>query len=93
MFQPLRSKRITAEEALNILKEEDERGHVHTAWFKTAMLDRFYAICNCCKCCCLGIENMKEHKMKVVLPSGYLAVINEDCKGCGECSKYCQFLS
>lgn len=91
MFQPFRSRRISQDEALQILKEEDERGHVHTAWFKTAMLDRFYSICNCCKCCCLGIKTMSEYKMKTVLPSGYRAIIGEDCIGCGECVKYCQF--
>ncbi|MDO9566694.1 MAG: 4Fe-4S dicluster domain-containing protein [Candidatus Desulfaltia sp.] len=91
MVQPFRSRRITPEEALRILKEEDQRGHVHTAWFKTAMLNRFYAICNCCKCCCLGLKFMFEYNMKTVLPSGYRAVIGEDCIGCGECVKYCQF--
>jgi len=91
MFQPFRSRRISPEEALKIIKEEDDRGHVHTAWFKTAMLDRFYAICNCCKCCCLGMKFMSEYNMKVVLPSGYRAIIGEDCIGCGECAKYCQF--
>lgn len=91
MFQPFRSRRITPDEALWILKEEDERGHVHTAWFKTAMLDRFYAICNCCKCCCLGMKFMTEYNMNVLLPSGYLAVIGEDCVGCGECAEFCQF--
>jgi len=91
MFQPFRSRRISQEEALRILKEEDERGHVHTAWFKTAMLDRFYTICNCCSCCCLGINFMNDYKMNTVLPSGYRAVTGEDCSGCGECSKHCQF--
>lgn len=91
MFQPFRSRRISPDEALRILKEEDERGHVHTAWFKTAMIDRFYAICNCCKCCCFGIKAMSEYNMKVVLPSGHRAVVGEDCVGCGECAKYCQF--
>ncbi|MDI6686836.1 MAG: 4Fe-4S dicluster domain-containing protein [Desulfobacterales bacterium] len=91
MVQPFRSRRITPEEALRILKEEDQRGHVHTAWFKTAMLNRFYAICNCCKCCCLGLKFMFEYNMKTVLPSGYRAVVGEDCIGCGECVKYCQF--
>ena len=91
MLQPLRSRRISAEEALDILKEEDNRGHVHTAWFKTAMLDRFYAICNCCKCCCYGIKNVKEYKMRSVLPSGYRAITKEDCTGCGECANNCQF--
>ena len=91
MFQPFRSHRISQEEALRILKEEDDRGHVHTAWFKTAMLDRFYTICNCCSCCCLGINFMNDYKMNTVLPSGYRAISGEDCSGCGECSKYCQF--
>jgi len=91
MFQPFRSRRISQEEALRILKEEDERGHVHTAWFKTAMLDRFYTICNCCSCCCLGINFMNDYKMNTVLPSGYRAITGGDCSGCGECSKYCQF--
>jgi ferredoxin len=91
LFQPFRSRRISIEEALRILREEDERGHVHTAWFKSAMLDRFYAICNCCKCCCLGMKFMAEHQMKMLLPSGYRAVIDEGCIGCGLCARHCQF--
>ena len=91
MFQPFRSRRITSEEALRILKEEDQRGHVHTAWFKTSMLNRFYSICNCCKCCCLGMKFMSEYNMKTVIPSGYRAIVGEDCVGCGECAKHCQF--
>jgi ferredoxin len=91
MFQPFRSRRIEQEEALRILKEEDERGHIHTVWFKSAMLNRFFAICNCCKCCCLGMKFMNEHNMKIIQPSGYLAVIGDDCIGCGRCKENCQF--
>lgn len=91
MFQPFRSRRISPNEALKILREEDERGHVHMAWFKTAMLNRFYALCNCCKCCCLGMKFMSEYNIKMVLPSGYRAVIGDNCIGCGECVKFCQF--
>jgi formate hydrogenlyase subunit 6/NADH:ubiquinone oxidoreductase subunit I len=91
MFQPFRSRRIAPDEALKIIKEENERGHIHSAWFKTAMLDRFYAICNCCKCCCLGIKTMSEYNMRTVIPSGYRAIVGKDCVGCGECLKYCQF--
>jgi ferredoxin len=91
LFQPFRSRRISPDEALRILKEEDERGHVHTALFKTAMLDRFYTICNCCKCCCLGMKFMTEYNMKNVLPSGYRAIHGEKCIGCGACAKYCPF--
>jgi ferredoxin len=91
MFQPFRSRRTTPEEALRILKEEDERGHVHTAWFKHTMLDRFYAICNCCKCCCLGMKFMAAYQVKMILPSGYRAVIGDACIGCRACVSSCQF--
>ena len=91
MFQPFRSRRITPEEALRILREEDERGHVHTAWFKRAMLDRFYAICNCCSCCCLGMKFMARYQVKMLLPSGYRSIVGEACTGCGVCAGYCQF--
>jgi formate hydrogenlyase subunit 6/NADH:ubiquinone oxidoreductase subunit I len=91
MFQPFRSRRITQAQALEILREEDLRGHVHTAWFKKTMLDRFYAICNCCRCCCLGMKFMAEHKMNMLLPSGYSAVAGAGCIGCGLCVRSCQF--
>lgn len=67
------------------------RGHLHTAWFKTTMLHRFYTICNCCKCCCLGMKFMKEHQIPMLISSGYRAVIKEGCIGCGLCVGYCQF--
>ena len=88
---PLRSRRITMDEALEILQQEDDRGHLHTAWFKTAMLNRFYAICNCCKCCCLGMKYTFEYKTRTLLPSGYRAMIDDECLGCGTCATYCQF--
>ncbi len=91
MFQPFRSRRISPEDALRILREEDDRGHVHTAWFKSAMLDRFYAICNCCSCCCLGMQFMARYNMKMLLPSGYRAVVGDGCAGCGSCVRFCQF--
>jgi Pyruvate/2-oxoacid:ferredoxin oxidoreductase delta subunit len=91
LFQPFRSRRITSEEALRILEEEDARGHVHSAWFKTAMLDRFYAICNCCRCCCRGMGATLSHQMRFIVPSGYVSEISDSCSGCGKCARYCQF--
>jgi ferredoxin len=88
---PRRSRRISVDEAVQILTEEHRRGHVHTAWFKTAMLDRYYALCNCCSCCCLGIEGMKKLGMTTLQPSGYLPRLGEDCIGCGRCAKKCPF--
>lgn len=91
VFQPFRSRRITPDEALQILRQEDELGHLHTAWFKHTMLDRFYAICNCCSCCCLGMKFMTEYGIKMLQPSGYRATIGDECLGCGGCISYCQF--
>lgn len=91
LFQPFHSRRITQEEALSILRAEDERGHLHTAWFKATMLNRFYAICNCCRCCCLGMQFMAEYGVAMIQPSGYRAVVSEQCTGCGNCATFCQF--
>jgi len=89
---PHRSRRLTQSQALEILREEHERGHVHSAWFKDALLDRFYSICNCCKCCCGGIEAMKRYGVPMVASSGYVAQVDASlCKACGTCSETCPF--
>ncbi len=88
---PFQTRRISVDEALKILKEEDDRGHLDTAWFKTAMLNRCSCICNCCSCCCNGMKDVFTYNMRKVLPSGYSASINSECIGCGKCESYCQF--
>lgn len=89
--QPERSRWITPEEAVAILKAEDERGHVHHAFFKDAMLERFYAICNCCECCC-GAMKAQRNGTPMLASSGYISQVDEDlCIGCGDCVEFCQF--
>jgi Pyruvate/2-oxoacid:ferredoxin oxidoreductase delta subunit len=89
--QPERSRWITREEAIEILKAEDERGHVHHAFFKDAMLERFYAICNCCECCC-GAMNAHQNGVPMLASSGYVAQVDEGlCIACADCVDYCQF--
>ncbi len=88
---PHRSRRITQQEALDVLQAEHERGHVHTAYFKDAMGDRFYAICNCCSCCCGGLEAMRRG-VPMVASSGYVARVDEQaCIACGTCEATCPF--
>ncbi|HZD59387.1 MAG TPA: 4Fe-4S binding protein [Anaerolineae bacterium] len=85
------SRRVSVPEALEILEREHEKGRVHTAWFKDAAGDRLYSICNCCSCCCLGL-NALSHGFGVVASSGYIARVNEDaCALCGSCDGVCQF--
>ena len=88
---PQRARWITQEEAVQILKEEDERGHAHHAFFKDAMLGRFYAICNCCACCC-GAMQAHRHGTPMLASSGYVSEVDDDlCLGCGVCAEACQF--
>ncbi|QJB55062.1 4Fe-4S binding protein [Pseudodesulfovibrio sp. zrk46] len=88
---PDKTREITPEEAMRIIKQEQARGHVSHAFFKDVMLGRFYAICNCCSCCCGA---MKSHAKGVhmLCHSGYLADIDpEACVRCGVCVQKCQF--
>jgi NAD-dependent dihydropyrimidine dehydrogenase PreA subunit len=88
---PDSSRRLTQAEALELLREEHERGHVHTAYFKDACLERFYAICNCCSCCCGGMQAMRGN-VPMVCSSGYVARIDADrCAACGTCAVSCPF--
>ncbi len=89
--QPKRSRWITSEEAQQILKEEDQRGHVHHAFFKDAMLGRFYAICNCCSCCCAALQAQR-NGTPMLASSGYVANVDESlCIQCGACVDVCNF--
>ena len=82
---------ITPAEALAVLEAEDRRGHVHHAFFKDVMLERFYAICNCCACCCAAIQS-HQHGSPMLASSGYVCVADaEVCFGCGYCGTFCQF--
>jgi NAD-dependent dihydropyrimidine dehydrogenase PreA subunit len=89
---PAKSQRLTQDEALKMLADEHRRGHVHSAWFKDVCLDRFFAICNCCKCCCGGIDAMVHHGIPMMVSSGYVARPDGSrCKTCGTCGEACPF--
>jgi len=89
---PRSSRRLTQAEALTLLREEYERGHIHVAYFKDVMLDRFYAICNCCGCCCVGLQAMRDHGVPMVATSGYVAQVDTSrCEACETCAKACPF--
>jgi Pyruvate/2-oxoacid:ferredoxin oxidoreductase delta subunit len=60
-------------------------------YYKDAMLGRFYAICNCCSCCCGAMEAQRNGTM-MLASSGYVAVVDDElCAACGTCAEYCQF--
>ncbi len=88
---PGRARWVSQSEAEDILRAEHERGHVHHAFFKDAILQRFYAICNCCSCCC-GAIRAHHNGVPMLASSGYLATVDgAECKGCGMCASKCPF--
>jgi ferredoxin len=90
--RPDSSRKLTQTEALELLRSEHERGHLHSAWFKDVLLNRFYGICNCCKCCCAGIEAMAKYGIPMIASSGFVAQIDrERCTLCGICVDTCAF--
>jgi ferredoxin len=88
---PQRSRWITPAEAEAVLEAEHRRGHVQHAFFKDAMLGRFYAICNCCPCCC-GAMQAQRSGTPMLASSGFRAVLEAgECAGCGSCADACPF--
>lgn len=88
---PDKTREITREEAIQVIKAEQARGHVSHAFFKDIALGRFYAICNCCSCCC-GAMKAEQMGIHMLCSSGYLAQVDADkCVRCGICAQKCQF--
>lgn len=82
---------ITSTEALEVLQNAEERGDAHHAFFKEAVLGRFFAICNCCSCCC-GALQIHRNGIPMLASSGYVSQVDaEECIGCGTCTEACQF--
>jgi len=82
-------RKITAEEALDILKKAEEEGLIHVTMNRHEV-DHF--ICNCCPCCCQTMPILIKGGIRVVDPSRYRAEINSAlCTGCGTCHERCYF--
>ena len=85
------ARRITADEALEVIESASERGNIHTLWFKDAAAGRMYAMCNCCSCCCIGLKSVRAG-FSPLAGSGYLARVDAGrCVGCGTCVGSCAF--
>ena len=88
-------RKIDSEEAVRILEDFHEKGFTHQAYFKTD-INGFYAICNCCSCCCPSVQRTNL-TMDGVLPftnivrSGLVAEIGDECIGCGDCVERCKY--
>jgi len=81
-------REITREEALEILKKNEEEGLI----FQPGNTQKADFVCSCCSCCCGGLRNLKQLPFPVdFVTSNYVAEINPDlCTGCGICIERCQ---
>ncbi|MFX0138158.1 MAG: ATP-binding protein [Candidatus Hodarchaeota archaeon] len=83
-------KRVTKEEALEILKTAEEHGLVHTI-INSSGQDSMMLICNCCTCHCGVLRGLTEfNNPRSFARSNYRPEINPElCKKCQKCMKIC----
>ncbi len=97
-INPKLGKLVSKEEALNHLKKCREAGLVHMIgrnkldkqWLGVKDGTQLLSICNCCACCCLWrISPLLNPKIgaKVKRMSGISFLVNDNCIGCGTCTK------
>lgn len=85
-------RRLTNEEAKELVRWADKKGLMHTAdgeWRTRGL----HAICNCCACDCYPFRAAQELGSKGTWPrSRYIAAHDrEGCNQCGACVKRCHF--
>jgi Pyruvate/2-oxoacid:ferredoxin oxidoreductase delta subunit len=85
-------RRVSREEAKELLRWADKKGLMHTAdgaWREHGL----HAICNCCACDCYPFRAGQELGSKGVWPrSRHVAVHDQEaCNFCGACVKRCHF--
>ena len=83
------AKRVTREEAQEILLATEKAGLIHnTGNYR----DRAIFICNCCGCCCEFLKGVKRMNSNAMLAQAnfVVAVDRDRCSGCGDCIDRCQ---
>ncbi len=84
-------KEISKSQALEILKKCEEEGLVHVTMNRSSS---GHFICNCCSCCCQALPLVITQGLKILDPSRFMAVIDQDsCTECGLCVQRCLFLA
>jgi len=82
-------RRLTKDEALELMRQCEEEGLVHVVMNKQSV-DHF--ICNCCSCCCQTMPILIKHGIQVVEPSRFAAEVDPDlCSSCKTCMDRCFF--
>ena len=79
------SRKITKEEAMDILARCEEEGLIHTT---NNAQQKIPYICNCCTCCCLVLRGITRlNNPNAVAHAAYVARVDPDlCTGCETCA-------
>ncbi|WP_035291077.1 FAD-dependent oxidoreductase [Clostridium sp. KNHs214] len=84
-----RGRKITREEAFEIIERAEENGLMH----QIPNLDgsgKTHAICNCCGCSCLSLRGASMFTNADMVRSNYVSHVDKDkCVACGECVANC----
>jgi Pyruvate/2-oxoacid:ferredoxin oxidoreductase delta subunit len=85
------AKKITKEEALQIMQEAENAGLIHKAFHPGSRESSpETSICNCCKDCCDTLELWRSGTLPLINSTYHLALIDEEaCTGCGTCVGWC----
>jgi NADPH-dependent glutamate synthase beta subunit-like oxidoreductase/NAD-dependent dihydropyrimidine dehydrogenase PreA subunit len=84
-----RGRKITREEAKEILKFAEDNGLMHEMPH-TDGLGESAAICNCCGCSCFSLRLGTLFKTPDAIRSNFTAAVNkENCVACGQCVEHC----
>ena len=86
-----KARRITTEEAADILKEANRSGLVHLALYMPN--HKIYALCSCCSCCCHEMQIVREYgRFELMVHSQYIAETDFSlCINCAICIDRCLF--
>ena len=84
-------RKLSYEEALEILEKASRSGLIHTAVNDTAVA----IMCNCCNDCCIEFQSLKKGNVPLsqhYAKSRYEAQVDQDiCTGCQDCIDNCNF--
>ena len=85
------AKKVSREEALQILKEAEAAGLIHKAFHPGSRESSpETSICNCCKDCCDTLRLWRDGTLPMINSTYHLSEIDADtCTGCGTCVEWC----
>ncbi len=82
-------RRISKQEAIDIIKRSEEKGLVHLV--DNAREDIKHT-CNCCGCCCWSVGTIRRRRIPrdILMATYFIRRTDKDrCIGCGKCSDIC----